>query len=165
MNNGRFVSNRETTKDACIQERSADVGAAIAEVDVPAINSEVDRVLVARLRRLYWPRWIAQLTRPRVLRARPRAYVSEYDRWTDRGYDAGRVHFFLKKLRAQGDLDPICIDMTWFGSSPAGVIVYDGHHRFAAYVLARRRYIPASMGGLCDMRDYLVGKRSASPIL
>jgi hypothetical protein len=43
-------------------------------------------------------------------------------------------------------------------------VLLDGHHRFAAYVLSRRRYVPAAYGGRVDLLHYLEGKRSTMPL-
>lgn len=137
--------------------------------------SEVDLVLVARLRRLlwssrFWPAGLSRLTRPRVLRARPRGYRDEDDRMGDRGYDAGRVHHFLRRLRSplasrQADLlEPICLDTQWHGIHPVGLVLLDGNHRFAAHVLARRRLIPVSFSGPVDVLQYLTGEIEESPL-
>lgn len=125
--------------------------------------SDVDHVLTGRLKQSYWPEWLQRLTFSRVLSYKPREFCAELDRELDQNYDAGRVHFMLRQLKAGDPLDPIEIEATWHGFSPNGITVLDGHHRLAASVLARKRRIPASVGGLVKARDWLVGTTNVYP--
>lgn len=128
----------------------------------------VDLILVERLRRVYWPQEIFEMYRlERVLRTQPVDFVPEDNakRRSDL-YDLGRVHYFYKKLRGGGSVDPICVETEVpFGSrlgSPTSwgpPVIDDGHHRFAAAVLARKRRIPASFGGVVEQLEWLTGVR------
>lgn len=85
-------------------------------------------------------------------------------------YDRGRVHFFYLQLVGRSgtmsgmELDPIIVDNVCEGGViyPAPIVL-DGHHRFMAYKLAKRRTIPASYGGRIDVLRYLEGKRKQLP--
>jgi hypothetical protein len=98
-----------------------------------------------------------------VLKAKPLAYRRESDRMND-PYDAGRIHFLLLELRYGAELEPIEIDMQWRGLEVTGLVVTDGHHRLAAHILARKRRIPASVGGLVPMIEWLTGARRKCPL-
>ena len=128
-----------------------------------------DRVLVGRLQQAYWPVWLQHLTLTRVLRTAPCEYLDEQQRSACRGYDAGRVHFFVKQLRQRETLKPIEIDQQWgrFGS-PLCPIVVDGNHRFLAHVLLHKRWISASLSGVVTTRvvtthEWLRGKGRMPP--
>ena len=113
-------------------------------------------VLVRRLQCAYWPTWCRQVAEDRRLpRARPRDYVeTPRDRW----YDLGRVNHFVREFRTGRPVAPILIDTQWHGTSPLGPVIDDGHHRFIAAVIARKRRIAADVGGLVLHRDWLIGK-------
>lgn len=125
--------------------------------------TKVDHVLTGRLKQSYWPAWLQLLTLARVLGTEPREFCHEDLRASDSGYDAGRIHFLLRQIKAREPLDPIEIDTSWYNHSPVGIIVIDGHHRLVAAVLARKRRIPASVGGLVKARDWLVGESPVCP--
>lgn len=80
-------------------------------------------------------------------------------------YDLGRVRYFAEQLNETDiELDPITIDNnTGHQCIYPEPVVLDGHHRLAAYKLARRRTIPAHYGGRLDVLDYLTGKRRKLP--
>ena len=64
-------------------------------------------------------------------------FVSEYDR--EESYHLGRVRYFYDLLQTPTtELDPVTLD-------PPGLWLHDGHHRYAAYVLAKRAWIPATV--------------------
>jgi hypothetical protein len=134
--------------------------------------------LVGRLAQAYWPEDILGMyTLARVLRAPP---ISDYvdpigrpdpilsprhaDRW-----NAGRVHYFYRRLKARQELDPIEVISqvypTRMGAPPAwgGPQVQDGHHRFAAAVLARKRWIQISFDGLESTKEWLDGTKRTPP--
>lgn len=122
-----------------------------------------DLVLVNRLRQAYWPSWLRHWTLGRVLLAKPREF-RPHDSRQEKPYDCGRVHFLLREIRAGKPIEPVEIETTWHGHSPIGLILLDGHHRFVASVLAGKRRIPANVGGLVDLRDWLVGERREFPL-
>jgi hypothetical protein len=141
-------------------------------------SSDEEWALVGRLAQAYWPEDILGLyTLSRVLRAPP---ISDYvdpiarpdpilarrpaDRW-----NAGRVHHFYRLLKRREELDPIevisQVYQTRMGSPPAwgGPQVQDGHHRFAAAVLARKRWIQISFDGLESTKEWLAGETRRPP--
>lgn len=100
-------------------------------------------LLVQRLKRYYWPNNVLGLyTLQAVLGSEPISeFVDEYTRGS--GYHLGRVRHFYQLLveNQEMELDPIDI-------KPAGWLwLHDGHHRYAAYVLAKRLWIPAKVEG------------------
>lgn len=128
-----------------------------------------DTVLVGRLRQAYWTPFVRKLARKASLsyavrsdfldeEARAALTPKEKDR-----YDGGRVRFFYEKLRRGEALNPVEIDMhADFYSLTAlpswsGPFLVDGHHRFAAHILARKRRIPATFGGLVSVLEWLRG--------
>ncbi len=134
--------------------------------------------LVGRLSQAYWPADILGMyTLSRVLRAPPVAeYVDPYDRPDPAlsprhagRWNAGRVHHFYNLLKAREELDPIDVtSQVWptrMGTPPAwgGPEVTDGHHRFAAAVLARKRWIRVSFDGLVSTMEWLSGKKRTPP--
>lgn len=120
-------------------------------------QSAPDAVLVHRLQCAYWPTWCRQIAEDRRLpRARP--LPDHVDLPRDRWYDLGRVSYFLRELRAGRALDPILVETDWHNDRAYLPVIDDGHHRFIAAVIARRRRIFASVGGLVRQRDWLVGR-------
>lgn len=127
-------------------------------------------IRVDRLRDAYWPMHVEGWTLERVLAAEPIAeYQSEVDReYNDDLYDLGRIRFFYDRLRADGSMaiDPIDVEteIAW-GPSPVymGPKITDGHHRFAAAILAEVQHIPANFGGLIDQLEWLTGERPDYP--
>jgi hypothetical protein len=117
----------------------------------------VNRVLVQRLKSLYWPKGILDhYTRKPVLTAKPVSRFRDENR-TD-AYDFGRVHYFITRLRDGETLAPVDIDWTWRGMHPDRVVMDDGHHRFVAHVLARKRWMLVSYGGPVDALRWMEGK-------
>ncbi len=128
----------------------------------------VDLILVERLRRVYWPQEIFEMYRlERVLRAKPVEHFIPEDNVKCRNalYDLGRVHYFYRRLHGGGCVDPISLETEVpFGRLGSPVdwgspIITDGHHRFAAAVLARKRRIPATFGGVVEQLEWLTGAR------
>jgi hypothetical protein len=122
--------------------------------------NDVERVLTRRLRDCYWPTGAQATTLDRVLAAEPVVvYVPEPERALLEGADAdafhlGRVHHFYQQLRRGRALDPILVESAVYLGGP---IIVDGHHRFAAAVLARRRRVPIAFGGLLTTLAWLRG--------
>lgn len=87
-------------------------------------------ILVAPLRRDYWPRDVLGLYKlPPVLSATP---VHRYDpRNREDDYNFGRVRYFYDLIRSGGEIDPVELV-----SNGKRCWVDDGHHRYAAYVLS-----------------------------
>lgn len=136
---------------------------------VPALNrsgeGETTQILTHRLRSLYWPDWMTEWTHASVMAAAPQPYRPGDQR--DDAYDLGRVRFFVDQLRAGEEIDPIIIETSWLPGPtpiPLGMFIDDGHHRFAAAVLLRRRRIPASCGGLLELIKWLTGERRSLPL-
>lgn len=129
----------------------------------------IDYVLVHRLQKAYWPKLVRTFTLAKVLRARPICEYVSIPR--DTKYDLGRVRHFMLEMRAGNAVDPIVIDTDVipgrsYGQPPIwlGPIITDGHHRFVAAVLLRRRRIPASISGLVSLAEWLTGKRRHYPL-
>ena len=124
--------------------------------------------IVRRLQRVYWPRDILGMyTLERVLRAKPvPEFVREEDpRRCRDSFNLGRVHHFYRMLRRGQKITPIEVE-TYVSShsfsycSWGGPFVQDGHHRFAAAVLAHKRRIPVTFGGLVEQLRWLTGERA-----
>jgi hypothetical protein len=138
------------------------------------VTTLIDYALVSRLRQAYWPLSVfGMYTLPRVLKARPRRDFIPEDKRIAPGvgdaYHLGRVKYFYDLLRTGEAVDPIeveseCYATSWGGSACwGGPSVHDGHHRYAAAVLAKKRRIAMSFGGIVSTRDWLVGKRHTPP--
>lgn len=122
----------------------------------------ISQVLTSRLLAVYKPEWILKYTEKEVRAAEP---ISDWFHYAerDKSYDLGRIHHFLQELEEGKTLDPIITDNEIYSSSSSYVSwgppkIMDGHHRFAAYVLLKRKRIPCSCGGLVTHIDWLVGK-------
>ena len=125
-------------------------------------RSVSDLILVSRLKALYWPADIVGHYSTRViLAARPVPRFRSYNR--NLAYDLGRVHHMYNQLKAGKSLDPVELDWIWMGFSPARLDLLDGHHRFVAHILARKKRIPAIHGGPVDALEWLKGERSSAP--
>lgn len=123
-----------------------------------------ERILVQRFKSLYWPEALCQdfADEARVLAATPvTGYMhggrNEFD------YHWGRIHYFYQTLKSGGSLDPIEIDWIWYGTSPVEITLRDGHHRFIAAVLAKKRRITADYSGPVDVVEWLEGKAKKRP--
>jgi hypothetical protein len=134
----------------------------------------VDLALVHRLKQCYWPKGVFSVyTREAVLAAEPQPrFRNEHWRgqrdYDDLTYDFGRVRFFMQQLKQRIKLDPIVVETKVFptrGNPPAWgpPQIEDGHHRFAAAVMAKCRRIPMQFGGLLTTRDWLVGTKRLAP--
>ena len=123
----------------------------------------VSQVMVSRFKRAYWPKEILGCydDRTRVLAAKRVQDFREMNR--DEAYDFGRVRFMVDELKAGKTLDPVQIDFLWSGGRPYRADLLDGHHRFAAHVLARKRFMPAVLGGRLDDIWWLEGKTKVKP--
>jgi hypothetical protein len=129
---------------------------------------------VRRLKDCYWPNGIFGVyTRKAVLAVAPQSQFRD-EAWRGRRdpddltYDFGRVHFFMQQLKQGGQLDPIVVESTVYPTRGGPTAwgpphIEDGHHRFAAAVLARSRRIPMAFGGLLTTRDWLVGTTRRPP--
>jgi hypothetical protein len=138
------------------------------------VSPVIEHALVRRLRRCYWPEDVFGVyTRAAVLATPPEARFRN-ELWrghrdpNDQTYDFGRVHFFMRLLKQGRQLDPIVVETTVYptrGGPPAWgpPHIEDGHHRFAAAVLAKCRRIPMAFGGLLSSRDWLVGATRSPP--
>lgn len=139
----------------------------------PAYHA-VDFALVRRLQGCYWPEDVFGVyTRDAVLRAVPEARFRD-EAWRgkqdpdDLTYDLGRVHFFVRQLQRGARVRPIVVATQVYptrGGSPCWgpPFIDDGHHRFAAAVLARIGKISMEFTGLLSTRDWLVGSRRRLP--
>lgn len=124
-------------------------------------------VLVSRLRLAYWPDWCAGIRLRDVLRAEPISkWLAEGSKRRNSRYDHGRIRHFMDQLEAGRLVDPIEVETVWSWphGHPYGLEIYDGHHRFMAAVFLRRRRIQAQVGGLVDLREWLVGERRRWPL-
>jgi len=98
------------------------------------------------------------------------AYAEETDDCReDRLWHMGRVRYFYELLQRRKWLDPIevenrvhqyriCSPVTWGGPE-----ILDGHHRFCAAVLARKRRVMADVYGLESTKNWLTGKLRRLP--
>lgn len=119
-------------------------------------------VLVGRLLAVYKPEWILKYTLEQVRGTDP---ISDWFHYNERdeAYDMGRIHHFVQELEEGRTPDPIITDNQIYSSSSSHVSwgppkIMDGHHRFCAYVLLKKKRIPASCGGLVTNISWLVGK-------
>lgn len=136
-----------------------------------AVN-DVDYVLVSRLCEVYWPVWM----RNYYARHDPRRpgpvsdFVPDDKRTRRRGYDVQRVRFFLNAIRQRRKLEPIQVESSCaqyrIGTPPAWgpPQVVDGHHRFVAAVLSKKRRIAVSFGGVVDDLKWLRGDTNKKPL-
>lgn len=115
----------------------------------PDLSGPVN-LLTSRLKKEYWPEEVMGMYNLRDVRAATpvSAYVPENkNRRLEDSFNLGRVHFFYQELKKGKTLDPVQVDWAWNGFYPDHLILCDGHHRFAAHVLARKKYIPAVCAG------------------
>ncbi|TXH08150.1 MAG: hypothetical protein E6R04_11310 [Spirochaetes bacterium] len=121
-----------------------------------------DTILVARLKKLYWPKDVFGMYKlPAVLAAVP---VSRFanegsKKRTQDEYNLGRVRYFYDKFKQGKKVDPIAIDFSYIGFVPINLVLHDGHHRFAAAVLAEQERIKAFCAGPVTEIEYLTGKQ------
>jgi hypothetical protein len=127
------------------------------------VSDFTSQVLVGRLTQWYKSELVRRHPLGRVLRAKPLEFQHEICRW-DAQYSAGRIHFLLRQLKHGEELDPIEIEMQWRGLEVTGLVVTDGHHRLAAYILARKRRIPANVSGIVPVNEWLTGARRKCPL-
>lgn len=99
-------------------------------------------ILVAPLRRDYWPRDVLGLYKlPPVLAAKPVSRFHPSNR--DDDYNYGRVRYFYDRILSGGKLDP---SMIVYGGG-RDVCLVDGHHRYAAYVLSGAERMDVTVQG------------------
>lgn len=109
-------------------------------------------ILVSRLRSRYWPSWCSAFDLRTVRRARAIPdYVPEPQR--TRGYDVGRIRYFMDQIQAGQPITPIVVE----GGHRCDPMVNDGHHRLVAAVLAGERRIPAWVLGPARLHSWLTG--------
>ncbi len=121
-----------------------------------------DTILVARLKKLYWPKDVLGMYNLRaVLASIPVSrFVNEESKTRDTDeYNLGRVHHFYNKFKEGKPVDPIAIDFSYSGFVATELVLWDGHHRFAAAVLAEQERIEAFCAGPVLEIEYLTGKR------
>lgn len=110
---------------------------------------------VDRLKRLYWPRDVLGMYRLQpVLAALP---CPEFTSETNRSdaYHYGRVRYFYDRILEGEAVDPIVVLV--FGREDIRADVHDGHHRYAAHVLARAKWIPALVEGPLTSVRWMAG--------
>jgi hypothetical protein len=79
-------------------------------------------------------------------------------------YDFGRVRYFVDRLLAGEELDPIHVDNVCAGGHIyPELVIDDGHHRLVAYRLVKRSTIPVYYSGRVDLLEYLKGDRPKKP--
>lgn len=135
--------------------------------------NDVDFVLVRRLVRAYAPPGVFAvyhgLGLRKIRKYPPAEYLDERlrgnsDREESDAYNFGRLRYFVDRLLAGEELDPIIVDnRCGFGCIYPEPIVIDGHHRLWSYLIARRQRIPVAYSGRVDVLDYLTGKRARMP--
>ncbi len=138
----------------------------------------VVHALVQRLKKAYWPKEIFHIyTLDLVLKAPPmpdylhenlRPCPAQEPRKAFR-WNRGRVHHFYNQLKQGKEVDPISVETYVFPARSGGPPawgppeVVDGHHRFAAAVLAEVERIPMGFGGLVRQENWLTGKTDKVP--
>lgn len=130
-----------------------------------------DRILVSRLKMAYSSRLVREwLDDPKDVLSSKTQERHVTASWVKKSlaWNRGRVRFFYDKLICGEDIDPIEIDnrcsMAGNFVSWGGPYIEDGHHRFAATILARKRYIKAHMSGLLTTHRWLRGEVPLRPI-
>lgn len=129
------------------------------------MRSLLDWILVGRLKAAYWGPLVQSWTEKRVREAQPQPLYADPGSSTREAaaWDLGRVHHFLQLVEDGGQLDPIVIDNHYDRNGWGPPFIVDGHHRFVASVLARRRRILASCSGLVSSSEWLAGWRRRRP--
>jgi hypothetical protein len=76
-------------------------------------------------------------------------------------YHKRRIRFFLERIRAREELEPICVA----NYSPKYPLpcVDDGNHRLIACILTHQKYVAATYEGRLDVLRYLEGRRAGFP--
>lgn len=126
----------------------------------------VDQIILRRFLP-YYASWfgIEEMTARKLLSYPPQSeYVEELRRPDDPSWHASRVRHFYDELLAGRSLTPVMIDCECARGHvyPEPVLV-DGHHRLAAYRLAKRATFPAYYSGRVDVLKYLIGQRRTMP--
>lgn len=98
---------------------------------------------------------------PTVLAAAPVSRFAREDseKRSQDEYNLGRVRYFYDKFKQGKKVDPIAIDFSYSGFVATELVLWDGHHRFAAAVLAEQERIEAFCAGPVLEIEYLTGKR------
>lgn len=125
-----------------------------------------DSIIVQRLIKHYNPYTPLGLRRERFFEKkwRPRTkFIDDKDRSPDEAWHYGRIAHFVNEIRKGNKLDEIIVDMNWFGISCTGIAVIDGHHRLCAADIAGAERIPASVGGIVDIIQWLAGIHDNAP--
>lgn len=125
------------------------------------MDNPPDKIIVSRLVAAYGVNLREAYPLAKVEAATPQGFIPDGNRGED--YDLGRVHYFLQQIRQGKTLDPISVDCRWSGWSPVHIIVTDGHHRLAAMILARKRFILAWCSGPVDGIEWMTGQRKTRP--
>lgn len=136
-------------------------------------SDEVDQIILRRFLPYYVPWFGFEVMKVRELLSYPPypEYVEELRRPEDPSWHAGRVRHFYDELLAGRSLTPVMIDCECGVTDPEGRPAYiypepllvDGHHRLAAYRLAKRATFPAYYSGRVDVLKYLIGQRRTMP--
>lgn len=129
-----------------------------------------DNVLVQRLIKHYNPYRPLGISKKRFLagKFRPRAkFIPDNDRddkiAKDLNWHYGRVAHFVNAIRKGHKIEKIEVDMKWHNSWCCGLDVLDGHHRLCAADIAGAERIPASVGGIVDIIEWLAGIHDNAP--
>ena len=131
------------------------------------IEQQWDWILISRLRYAYWPRIVAAwLDDPGDIRSGKAQEKHVRNAWISRSlaWNRGRVRYFYDLIICGEEIDPISIDSqsrqyrAGFPISWGGPFIDDGHHRFAAAILARKRKIRATLSGLVTTHRWLRGE-------
>lgn len=127
------------------------------------MKNDITQVLVQRFKRLYWPKEVlGHYNLKLVLAADPKPRYKWKGR--DDAYDFGRVHYMYDILKSGGTLDPVQIDWKWsHWGTPIAADLIDGHHRYVAHVLARKKRMDAVVSGPVEGIDWLSGKLEVEP--
>lgn len=117
-------------------------------------SSRPTLILTKRLKAIYWPKdvlgpyklgeMLMVPEQPRFVpeEQRPDPFTSEGWRW-----NLGRVRFFYNELKRKKPIEPISVITPYTESSFGCPAVDDGHHRYVAYVFARKLRIPIFFTG------------------
>jgi hypothetical protein len=121
-----------------------------------------DKILVERLYLLYDPFVRLGIKQRDVMTTKLR--VSEFRVERSDLYHAGRVAYMRDEILRHHELEPIQIDNYFNYGSVSGIAVTDGHHRFAAYIMAKCKMISAEYGGMEDILRWLKGEKNECSI-
>ena len=135
-------------------------------------NDYTDDVVIARLLEDYDPVEALGLAKG-SLRGRVNALSGHAEAWSiyipdgerPDNYDIGRIAYMVDRMADGWEPDPIEVaNQCERGRIYNAIVVTDGHHRLVAAILAGRKTIRATVGGLVSIADYLSGRSDEAPL-